>query len=241
MEELPINAPDKRPHDRKLTQLENAMIDAIAAELSRLANSLVRGISAENVNEIEQRLQDASQWQQLRDALARHIQDAATFGVDIGRGYVEAEILGVKFFEWDLANTAAIEWALRMADSLTRDLQRVTTPRILRLVADWIDNSEPIGRLFERVRGDYGYSEDRARTIAVTEVTRAFAQGNQEAWRESGVVAGMRWSTSNDELTCPICRPLNGTVAPLGGTFADGIESPPAHPRCRCWISPEVN
>ena len=57
------------------------------------------------------------------------------------------------------------------------------------------------------------------------------------AWRESGVVAGREWNTAVDELVCPICGPLHGKFAPYGEPFEGGYDSPPAHPRCRCWIS----
>jgi hypothetical protein len=78
--------------------------------------------------------------------------------------------------------------------------------------------------------------------IAVTEVTRSYAEGNQIAWKESGVVEGKEWNTANDEIVarCPICWPLHGVVIPIGEEFDGGFDGPPAHPRCRCWITPVV-
>ena len=85
------------------------------------------------------------------------------------------------------------------------------------------------------------YSEERARQLAVTEVTRAFAEGNMAAWRAAGVIEKRRWNTNNDELVCPVCGPLAGQVRGLDDEFGDGIPLPPAHPRCRCWITPVVD
>lgn len=51
--------------------------------------------------------------------------------------------------------------------------------------------------------------------------------------------AQLQWHTANDELTCEICAPLNGTVVKAGESFGedgDGnlIYSSPAHFHCRC-------
>jgi hypothetical protein len=40
------------------------------------------------------------------------------------------------------------------------------------------------------------------------------------------------WQTSNDERVCPICGPKHGKE------ITDG-KFPPAHPRCRCWVTYE--
>lgn len=37
---------------------------------------------------------------------------------------------------------------------------------------------------------------------------------------------------------CPVCGPLAGRLVGLDEPFADGIDGPPAHPRCRCWVVP---
>jgi hypothetical protein len=235
---------DRHPYDDELIALEDGMQAAISAELAAIAKAITKKINAENAREIVNRASDANTWQKLRDALAAWMMKSAEFGTDMGRQQIERDVFGVKSAEftlgmWDVANEAAIAWALRQATSLSREFQMNTTPRIQRLVADWIANSEPIGNLIDRVMGGYLYSEERARTISVTEITRAFARGNIEAWNASGVVEGKQWQTNRDELVCLICAPLRDKTAPLNGSF-DGIDSPPAHPRCRCWISPVV-
>jgi hypothetical protein len=49
----------------------------------------------------------------------------------------------------------------------------------------------------------------------------------------------IQWHTANDELTCPVCAPLNGKIVRAGQSFgndADGnpIYNEPAHFHCRC-------
>lgn len=139
--------------------------------------------------------------------------------------------------DWELANGAAEDWARRYGYDLVSRLVGTTRRRLASEVAEWTRNSETINQLAQRLSGLF--DARRARTIAVTEVTRAYAEGNQAAWRESKVINGKRWNTANDELVCPICGPLNGRVVPLESGF-DNIDNPPAHPNCRCWITPEV-
>ena len=81
------------------------------------------------------------------------------------------------------------------------------------------------------------FGDARARRIAVTEVTRLFARGNQMAWEETGFVNMVKWNTAEDELVCPVCRPLDGTMIGIGDIDA----MPPAHVNCRCYITPIVD
>jgi SPP1 gp7 family putative phage head morphogenesis protein len=86
------------------------------------------------------------------------------------------------------------------------------------------------------------FSPQRARLIATTEVTRAFAQGKNIAWRRTGVVERRRWHTGNDELVCEVCQRLDGREVGLDEPFDDvgRIMYPPAHPRCRCTVQPVI-
>lgn len=47
-----------------------------------------------------------------------------------------------------------------------------------------------------------------------------------------------RWDASADRRVCAICRSLDGATAKLGGSFGMGITRPPAHPNCRCVLTP---
>ncbi len=50
-------------------------------------------------------------------------------------------------------------------------------------------------------------------------------------------MVGKRWVVQADDV-CPLCSPLNGKVVPLDAPFADGVQHPPLHPRCRCSLEP---
>ena len=135
---------------------------------------------------------------------------------------------------WDLANNDAADWALNHSGEMVRGILGTTQDQIRREVSNFTQNQETINQLGKRLEGSF--SPERANMIAVTEVTRSYAEGSRIAWQESGVVDGRRWNTANDELVCPICGPLDGTMLPLNVDFEYG--GPPAHPRCRCWVTP---
>jgi len=138
--------------------------------------------------------------------------------------------------DWDLVNDQAQDWARAHSGELLTGLEANTKSAMGELIADWIERGEPTSVLstqFIVLVND----PKRAELIAVTEITRAFAQGNTEAWKAQGV-EGRKWFTSEDELVCPICGDLAGSVARLGDDFEGGVDNPPAHPRCRCWVQP---
>lgn len=136
---------------------------------------------------------------------------------------------------WTLVNGRAVAWAERYSFELVKGITANTQAKLQELVAGFFSKPDQelralgtdIGKMFGPVRGEM---------IAVTETTRAASQGEQ------ALVAEIRnlnprikvvelWRTSNDELTCPICRPLNGKERGDGWTTP-----PPAHVRCRCGL-----
>jgi SPP1 gp7 family putative phage head morphogenesis protein len=164
-----------------------------------------------------------------------------------GQEQVERFVFGVRKqvpgidISWELANAGAEEWARIYGFDLVGGITRTTRDRLQKEIAQWVANDETINQLARRLADPNGpFSPKRARMIAVTETTRAFAEGNREAWRESGVIEQRRWNTSVDELVCPICGPLHNVVVGIDEDFPGGHRNPPAHPRCRCWITPVV-
>ena len=75
----------------------------------------------------------------------------------------------------------------------------------------------------------------RSFMIAVTESAYAYSRGQVLAWGESGDVNRMQWVAETN--ACPICRKLDGVIVDLGKPFDGGLEVP-AHPNCRCTLSP---
>jgi hypothetical protein len=86
------------------------------------------------------------------------------------------------------------------------------------------------------------FGRARAEKIAITEVSRVFAQSELFAARANPFIVYVMWQTAEDELVCPICGPRANRVV---GKEEDGfrVESdstvgyPPAHVRCRCSLT----
>ena len=92
------------------------------------------------------------------------------------------------------------------------------------------------------------YLRRRALLIARTETIRAANLGRAAAWEaaaQQGLLDKTRawrvWSTSPDERTCAICRPMDGQRRRFGQPFLGGdgnhyMDPPEPHPQCRCAV-----
>jgi SPP1 gp7 family putative phage head morphogenesis protein len=152
----------------------------------------------------------------------------ALFGDEIGIG-----------LDFTRANGRALEAAKNYAYDLIRKIDETTRELVRSAVNTFIDTP---GFTIGDIVNQLPFSESRAQMIAVTETTRAFAQGNrlaaQELKEEFPDVRVVRiWYTNNDDLVCPICGALDGKEVEGEEDFDPGIADPPAHPNCRCWTS----
>lgn len=142
---------------------------------------------------------------------------------------------------WALVNARASAWATKYSFELVKGINVTTQTRLQTLVDGFIHGDaknldalgSEIGKLFGPVRGDM---------IAITEVTRANAQGEQALVNEirrlnPNAPIVQIWLTANDEIVmrCPICWPRHGKKRGDGWT-----EIPPAHVRCRCVIATQI-
>jgi len=244
-----IKAVADREDDRRLREIEGSVASAVARALDALRRDIWRGITDDNVHELEQRIARRETWQAVADALYQSLSESVTQGVETGRRQIERDIFGVvkrqtgTAINWELAAERALQWLASYVPELTYagvyGLQSGTLAAFRREIGRYIADKRTMGQLRESLAREFG--EGRANRIAVTEVTRTFMEGNLASWRESGVTDGKQWNTNRDEIVCPICRPLNDTVVALNEPFNAGglrVDGPPAHPNCRCWVSP---
>lgn len=142
---------------------------------------------------------------------------------------------------WDEAVifAEAVERAGRYGYDLIRGINDNTRRGVQQAVGRFIETP---GRTIGQLRDELTpmFNERRAQTIAVTETTRAYAEGTDLVKRQlsaSGIEMEKVWRTSRDDVTCAICKPLDG----LPEREWMGVSGPPpAHPNCRCWITLEV-
>jgi len=80
----------------------------------------------------------------------------------------------------------------------------------------------------------YNISPDKwATTVARTEVSRAFASGRLESYKQIGVVEKVQFMVTPDERLCPNCNLMDGQIF----TIPNAAGLIPLHAMCRCtWI-----
>jgi len=211
-----------------------------------MRRAMLSGLTADNVQYLPGKLRTREVLQPFTDSIVSVLRDIALAGASFGREQIERFVFGTQkridaaaiAVDWELVNTDAEEWARAYGYDLVRGIGDTTQRRLQKEVSAWVTNNESINQLRDRLSQPNGpFSPERARTIAVTETTRAYAEGNRAAWRNSGVTQ-QRWNTNVDEIVCPICGPMHNVVIGIDETFEAG--GPPAHPNCRCWITPVV-
>ena len=185
--------------------------------------------------------------QPVTDAVSRIVQNGVDAGVNIALDQMGR--IGVSF-DYTLVNTRAREWGTQYAGELIKDIDATTQRSVQQAINRWYANGEPLSALTADLEGTFG--EKRARLIAMTETTRAAAEGNRAGFRASGVVQALKWKTANDEKVCPFCGALHGKTVGVDGAFYDALDYelqqrmkrrfdvPPAHPGCRCRIAAVV-
>lgn len=173
----------------------------------------------------------------LREKLAPFLEKVYRDGIAAGRENLP-RVAGVN---WSLANQTAADWAESYTFDLVTGITDTTRELIAGSVQEAIEGGLSRAELADLLAPTFG--PVRAEMIAVTEVTRAVAEGEAaavDALGEAGFEMVGEWQTANDELVCPICEPLNGQQA-VDGVFThpetgDTYDLPPAHPRCRCTV-----
>jgi hypothetical protein len=96
MRPFSIGKATHRQEAGRLRRFEKEGTALIAKELDKLRKRLMRGINADNVQQLNQRMNDPEYIGPFHDALDRLMQEWAAAGVDIGRRQIEKEIYGVR-------------------------------------------------------------------------------------------------------------------------------------------------
>lgn len=160
---------------------------------------------------------------------------------------------------FDSFNESALQFLNNYRFEVINGINATTAKQVQGSIDLWIRSGEPLSVLIDRLK-QLPFSSTRAEAIAITEVTRVFAEGNIRLWQSTGLVTEKRWQTAMDERVCPICAPLHNQVVSIETSFAISGEAllneatraatkstgtvfraPPAHTRCRCWLQPVVS
>lgn len=167
--------------------------------------------------------------------------------LDQARELMLSQPIGV---DWALVNEGAVTFARDYTFELVKGVNRTSQNTLQKAIAAYFERDPDVRNIGDLQRSiSHLYGPTRAEAIAVTEITRAAAEGEYQIakdLRAQGVDMVARWITNNDEIVrkCPICWPLHKRKS----DGLDALDNPywihpnngnqyqhPAHPRCRCW------
>lgn len=235
------------PDERQLRRLERDGERRVTAALRDWRTYILQDANVATVQMLPNRAASPIATKPLTTAVAGWLMAVTDAGVEEGRRQTAVLLDGKKFVDladWELPNIDAANWAMQYAGELVKGIVETTLARLRRDLELFVQSGEELESLVERITNSYAFGPVRARMIAVTEVTRAYAYGNQRAWKASGFIEKKAWRTAVDEVVCPICSELNDKVVGIDDSFKSSyvgdVDLPPAHVNCRCWIVPEI-
>jgi DNA-directed RNA polymerase subunit RPC12/RpoP len=108
--------------------------------------------------------------------------------------------------------------------------------RVNTLVAQTIESGDSLGTLTRSLKSDFGFSSERARTIARTETATALGDGQKQVAKSEGR-SQKKWVSQGDEGVSSLCE-LNAQQdwIPIDEAFISGDQTIPQHPNCRCTV-----
>lgn len=175
---------------------------------------------------------------------------------DAPGGAEAIEALGIS---WDANNEERSKfldsYTVRLSERITKEQRNQLKEAIRSSIDEGESTREATDRVFEALNLDEKWKAER---IARTESARTYSQGELTSWKEAGV-EGKQWILAAG--SCPICDEIakkyekaislqdnffdkGHSVDTAEGKFTfdyEDIDSPPAHPQCRCTVVPVVS
>jgi hypothetical protein len=161
---------------------------------------------------------------------------------------------GLDLDEWKVTNPhlramieqSALKFCRSTNETTSKDLNTALADLRKSLIEGIVEKGEAPRQLAARVKEIFeGCETWKAHQIAVTEASRAVHAAQEEAAKQSGVVAGFEFLLSSD--ACPLCHAVSAScpTARLGQPFAiigdnpdySHIRFPPIHVNCQCAMT----
>jgi hypothetical protein len=136
------------------------------------------------------------------------------------------------------AHRHSLEYARKNSGDLITGVTERTQERVNGLVKDAIKEGWSVDKLADELARKGHFSEQRAETIARTEISAAqnagMVRAGKEYARQTGEPVEKVWLVTGSN-PCQVCLDHDGETVPVGHGFSDGL-TVPAHPRCMCEI-----
>lgn len=135
-----------------------------------------------------------------------------------------------------VVNEEATKYAAEQSARLVAEVEDATREFLRTDIQAAIEQGWSTSDLADALADNYAFSDERAETIARTELANANVQGSIAGWKETGQVEKKQWIAAQDEF-CDDCAELDGMIDDIDGDFK-GNGDPPLHPNCRCDVLP---
>jgi hypothetical protein len=143
---------------------------------------------------------------------------------------------------FNLANPRAVAWFQQHGGSVAyiKGIQDTTADEMRTIIARGLDEGTAYSNIADEIVQRFGgYTDHRARLIAVTETGEAYEAGNKmfaETIIDDGVDLEKRWNNSGDDRVSDGClqNSADGWI-PFDDVHSSGHEHPLRFPGCRCW------
>lgn len=148
-----------------------------------------------------------------------------------------------EFLRSSFGRPETVEKTQLLASRSFADLKNVTedaATKMGRVLADGLVAGQNPRDIARDLDDELDLGRNRAELIARTEIIRAHAEGQLDAFDRLGVTdlgVEVEWSTAGDERVCPECEDMEGKVFSV--EEAHGMI--PLHPNCRCAFVPYVD
>jgi hypothetical protein len=246
LEKVMNDNPDKtnQPQQEEDTSVEDA-IDA--ARLGARVPAAVDSAAASAAEDAVDYAVGAMPWPAVQASTEAVLQEQALGGVKDGVDAI-LQIAGIQLPPaktpnvFRMANPRAIAWAEEHAAELIKGVDDTTRASLNRLIVQAQREGWSMQQTINRIMADYTFSEDRASTIARTEIKRSSVAGNIESMRATAKTTGItifkRVILGMNENHCVACSSAVAEGAiPLDDSWAVGFATP-FHPNCYCSIVP---
>ena len=174
--------------------------------------------------------------------------DGYVLGEDIAQELLTGDI-GVDWSTWTAGNRAASA-LLEEPDGLRNllinqgitinSVKDTTYGRLGSVLANTVGEGLSAKQTARAIVGELT-NPSRALMIALTETRRAVSVASMDSYRQAGVEK-VEWLIAASENLCDKCS-SNASAGPIpfNTAFPSGATEPPAHPNCRCAISPVLD
>lgn len=200
------------------------------------------------------------------DEIARVTKGVIGVEMDIA-GRTAADKIGVHLI--DFVDRPQVQHALHdHVMKFSFDVNKSTMRSLKRNFEEAEANGESLPEVKDRIMEVFGWDPEdepeegqpsynyRAERIARTEMIRAHYEGDEQAWKASGVVVAKIWRSNPN--ACEFCQEMDGeevgigkVFVPKGGTIEaesgemdadyEAIMHPPLHPNCLCHIEAKLD